>query len=149
MEKINQVRMYGNTKIRKLAFKLRNIKQNQERYIFKIFKMYVFIYVYYIFIVVQVQLSPFSLHHTHHCLPPSNPHTLALSVCPPYMLLDGPTPIIPHYPSPPPLWLLLVCSSLQCLWLCFACLFVLLTSFHLQVRSYGICPSSPGLFHLA
>ena len=29
------------------------------------------------------------------------------------------------------------------------CLFVLLIRFHLKVRSYGICPSLPGLFHLA
>ena len=31
------------------------------------------------------------------------------------------------------------CSLFQCLWLYFACLFVLLTRFHLKVRLYGIC----------
>ena len=32
------------------------------------------------------------------------------------------------------------CSLFQCLWLYFACLFVLLIRFQLKVRSYGICP---------
>ena len=49
----------------------------------------------------------------------------------------------------PPLWLLSVCSLFQNLWLYCACLFVLLIRFHLQVRSYGICLSLTGLFHLA
>ena len=39
--------------------------------------------------------------------------------------------------------------SLQCLWLYFVCFFLLLIMFQLKVRSYGICPSPPGLFHLA
>ena len=52
-------------------------------------------------------------------------------------------------PLPPPLWSLSVCSLFPCLWLCFACWFVLLIRFHLQVRSYGICLSLPDLFHLA
>ena len=53
-------------------------------------------------VVVQVQLSPFSPHHspTHPCLPPLNLPTLALSVCPLYMFLDGLSPVFPHYPSP-------------------------------------------------
>ena len=65
-----------------------------------------------VLIVVQVQLSPFSPHHD---LPPSNLPSLALSVCPLYMFLDGPSPIFPNYPIPPPLWLLSVCSLFQCL----------------------------------
>ena len=41
-----------------------------------------------------------------------------------------------HHPSPPhllpsPLWSLSACSQFQCLWLYFACLFVLLIRFHL------------------
>ena len=39
---------------------------------------------------------------------------------------------------PTPLQLLSICSLFQCLSLYFACLFVLLIRFHLQVRSYGI-----------
>ena len=54
------------------------------------------------------------------------------------------SPVIP-LPSP---WLLSVCSLFQCLWLYFACLFVLLIKFHLKVRSYGVCFLPPGLFHL-
>ena len=37
--------------------------------------------------------------------------------------------------------------NFQCLWLYFACLFILLIRFLLMVRSYGICLSPPGLFH--
>ena len=55
----------------------------------------------------------------------------------------------PIIPFPLLLWLLSVCSLFQCLWLYFACLFVLLIRFHLQVRSYSVCLSLPGLFHLA
>ena len=54
-----------------------------------------------------------------------------------------------HCPLPTPLWLLLDCSWFQCLWLYFVCFFLLLIMFQLKVRSYGICPSLPGLFHLA
>ena len=64
-----------------------------------------------------------------------------------YMFLDDPSPFFSCYP--PPFCLLSVCSLFQCLWLHFACLFVLLIRFHLEVRSYGICLSTPGLFHLA
>ena len=83
---------------------------------------------------------------THPHLPPSNPPPLALPMCPLYVFLNGPSPIIP---LPSPLWLLSVCSLFQCLWLYFACLFVLIIRFHLQVRSYGISLSPPGLFQLA
>ena len=87
------------------------------------------------FIVVQVQLSPFSPTHdplcTHPSLPPSNLPSLALSICPVFMFLDGPSPIIPCYPSPPSSQFLSVCSLIQCLWFYFACLFALLIRFHL------------------
>ena len=39
---------------------------------------------------------------------------------------ENPTSFSSHYPLPPPLWLQSVCSQFQCLWLYFACLFVLL-----------------------
>ena len=61
---------------------------------------------------------------THPCLSPSNLCLLALSMCPLWKFLDGLSPIFPDYPLPPPLWLLSVCSSFQCLWLYFVCLFV-------------------------
>ena len=78
----------------------------------------------------------------------SYPH-LALSMCPLYMFLDDPFSFFPIYPLPSTQWLLSVCYLFQCLWLYFVCLFVLLIRFHLEVRSYSICISLPGLFHLA
>ena len=62
-----------------------------------------FVLFYFVFlIVVQVQLSPFSPHHgpqpTHPRLPPSNLPPLALSMCPIYMFLDGPSPSPPVIP---------------------------------------------------
>ena len=77
-------------------------------------------------------------------IPTSHPRSypsLALSMGPLYMFLDGPFFFFPHYPLPPPLWLLSVCSVFKCLWLYFACLLVLLIRLQLKVRSYGICPS--------
>ena len=88
-----------------------------------------FIYLF-IFVVVQVQLSPFSPtmtpRPTNPRLPPWNLLPLALSMCPLHVFFDGPSPIFPHYPLPPPLWLLSVCSLFQGLRLYFACWFVLL-----------------------
>ena len=40
-------------------------------------------------------------------------------------------PLFPIIPLQPSLWLLSICSLFQCLWLYFACLFVLLSRFHL------------------
>ena len=51
----------------------------------------------------------------------------------------------PLIPLPCPIWSLSVCSLFPYLWFYFACLFVLLIRFHLQVTSYGICLSPPGL----
>ena len=67
-------------------------------------------------------------------IPASHPQTyhLWLCLCILYTcsLMDLPQffPIIPPHP---PLWLLSACSLFQCLWLYFACLFVLLIRFHL------------------
>ena len=55
------------------------------------------------FIVVQLQLSPFSPDHRpapHAHYPPLNRCPLALSTCPLYTLLDGPSLIFSHYSSP-------------------------------------------------
>ena len=60
-----------------------------------------------------------------------------------------PITLFPHYPPTSPLWSLSPCSQFQCLWLCFACLFIFLIRFLLKVRSYGNCLSLPGLFYLA
>ena len=105
-------------------------------------------------IVVQVQLSPFP-----HTTSPntSHPHFPPLILTPPFGFVhvtfiditENLFHLSLHYPIPPPLCLLSVCSQFQCLWLYFAFLFVLLIRFHLKVRSYGIYLLPPGLFHLA
>ena len=67
------------------------------------------------------------------------PPPLTFSVCPLYMFLDGPSPVIPYYPLPIPLWLLSVCSLFHyllhfcwgyCKWYCifnwfFSCMLLL------------------------
>ena len=77
---------------------------------------------------------------------PSSLTLLSLSVGPLYMFLDDLSPSFPQYPPTP--CLLSFCSLFPCLWFYFAHLFVLLIRFHLQVRSYGIFLSPPGLFQL-
>ena len=79
--------------------------------------------------VVSIFTPPYLPCLTHPCLPPSNLPALALSMCPLYMFLYGPSPIFPIIPLPL-LWLLSVCSLFQCLWLYFH-LLVLLIRFHL------------------
>ncbi|KAF6104248.1 hypothetical protein HJG60_011248 [Phyllostomus discolor] len=108
---------------------------------------YLFIIIY--FIVVQLQLSAFSPDHSP--LPqPNPPPSLAYAL--PLGFVHVSFIVVPVNPSPccplpPPLWLLSDCSF-QCLWLYFVCFFLLLIMFQLKVRSYGICPSPSGLFHL-
>ena len=103
------------------------------------------------FIVVQLQWSAFSSHLS--TLPQPNSSPSPASTLPLgffhvsfIVFLENPSP---HYPFPPPFWLLLDCSLLQYLWWYFVCFFLLLIMFQLKVRSYGICLSLPGLFHLA
>ena len=91
------------------------------------------------FIVVQVQFSaslPF----------PPTPCYCPCVLC---NCSYKPFTIFPWNSLPSPLWSLSAFSQFQCLWLYFACFFVLLTRFLLMVRSYGICLSVPALLHLA
>ena len=103
------------------------------------------------FIVVQLQLSAFTSHHS--SPHPSQTHLPSLLSHPllgfVHVVPENPSPSSLYYPLPPPFWLLSDCSEFQCLWLYFAYFFLLLIRSQLKVRSYGICPSSPGLFHLA
>ena len=88
---------------------------------------------------------PITLYCPTHPPPPTfNPPACCL--CP--WVLYTCSPSFPRYlPTP---WSLSVCSLFSCLWFYFACLLVcLLIRFHLKVRSYSICLSLPGLFHLA
>ena len=89
-------------------------------------------------IVVQVQLSPFS---THHSLPPhpSPPSTLKPT---PYGFVHVsfihvpwlPFPYFPHYPSPLAFQFPSSCSLFQCLWSYFACLYHNFLPTHLHSR---------------
>ena len=117
---------------------------------------------------IIVFLFPFfKLMFTYSCLhfPPMTPPTpaiptshpwpyspLALSMCPFYMLLDKPSSVISYYPSPlssmVTVSLFFISMSLVEFCLLVFFLLLLLIRFHLQVRSYGICPSPPGLFYL-
>ena len=88
------------------------------------------------FSVVQMQLSPFSHHQFPPLYPPSPPTLngfppLALSMDLLTCSLTTLPFLSPVNPLLPPHWLLPVCSLFQCLWLYFACLFVLLIRFHL------------------
>ena len=76
---------------------------------------------------------PLSPPHLPPLFPPPpfyGPRILYNSSCKPF------TPF-PYNPLPSPLWSLSACSQFQCLWLYFACLFILLIRFLLKVRSYG------------
>ena len=106
------------------------------------------------FYCCSITVVPISPHYPTLPYPPPPPTfnplpSLSLSMGPLYMFLDLTLPLLsPVISLPPPLWSLSVCSLFPCLWFYFS-LFVLLIRFHLQVKSYGICLSPPGLFHLA
>ena len=98
-------------------------------------------------IVVQLQLSQFS----HHCSPLPCPPSL--SQCPPCRPL--PCILYTCFPSFPSSSLSSFLSD-HCQFVPYFlispvlfCFFVLFIRFLLQVRSYGICLSPPGLFYLA
>ena len=61
---------------------------------------------------------------------------------------DSSSHSLPSYPPPssPPVTVFVLYFHASGF---FSCLFVLLIRFQLKVRSYGICPSLPSLFHLA
>ena len=73
--------------------------------------------------------------------PPPTPSPVIVHVS----FIIVPTTLFPWNSLLSPLWSLSAFSQFQCLWLYFACLFVLLIRFLLKVRSYGIC-LSPSYF---
>ena len=83
-------------------------------------------------------------------LPTSLPyfHTPCNCPCVLYNCSSKSFSLFPYNPLLSPLWSLSACSQFWCLWLYFACLFILLIRFLLKMRSYSIWPSPPGLFHL-
>ena len=99
-------------------------------YIFLIFN-FLFLFIFgenvSFFIVVHLHLSCLSPPPFPQSIPPfSMPMSLL------FMFFDLPLPLLsPIISFLPPLWSLAVCSSFQCLWFYFACLFVLLIRFHL------------------
>ena len=115
--------------------------------------------------VVQVQFSAFSPTCPHHPrlahVPPLFPPTPLVIVRVSFIIVPtNPSPFSPEIPSPlpsghcqPVLNFSLSNERLKfsvCLFVQKFCLFVcLLIRFLLNVRSYGICPSLPGLFLLA
>ena len=105
------------------------------------------------FIGVQSQLSEFAPHHSPPAQPspPSYLHFTPLDfVHVPFIVVpenSSPSPPLPPHISPLVTVRLFLISMSHRLY--YPCLFVLVISFQLKVRSYGICPSLPGLFHLA
>ena len=117
----------------------------------EITSFYYFLFFYCCSVTVIPDFSPVALP-----CPATHP-TLSVTPCPVvhyhgplYMFLDQTSsfPLFPFFLSPPSP-LITVSLFLISMSLFLFCLFVLLIMFHLQVRSYGICLSSPGLFHLA
>ena len=103
-------------------------------------------FIFIVFYYCLLQLSAFSLHPSHPAQPnpPASPaSTLPLGFVHVSFILVPEKPTH-RYPLPTPFWLLLLVSG----YTLFA-FFLLLIMFQLKVRSYGICPSPPGLFHLA
>ena len=123
---------------------LLNYKDNHMCYIPCDLKYHNFIFsicLSFFLINIRGQLSPFSHHHfppPHPLLPPTGNPTLlwhcswVLYTCL-LMTLSLLSPIISLLP---PLQSLSICSLFQCLWLNFACLFVLVIKFWFLFRSY-------------
>ena len=88
-------------------------------------------------------------------LPPASPipsphpqfYPLVFSICPSCMFIDDPSPILLHYYTPT-IPLVSDCLFFISMSLVMFCLLVCLVD-HSWVRSYGICLSRTGLFHLA
>ena len=106
------------------------------------------------FFIVRLYLSPLSSHYSPLLSHPTShiqfsPAPLSLFMGTLYMFHDDPSHSLHCYPSPPsPLvtvsfFFISVSLVLCCLF------FVWLIRFHIQVRSYGVSFSPPGLFHLA
>ena len=103
------------------------------------------------FIVIQLQLSAFSPHPS--TPPQANPLPSSTStLCLDFIhvsfivVTENPSPTIPS-PHPSDYCQIVLNFSVSG-YILFA-FFLLLIMFQLKVRSYGICPSPPGLFHLA
>ena len=88
--------------------------------------------------LLSTPAEPTSLPHPHH--PPQ--------FCPCVLHNSSCNPLFPLSPPHSPLATARLFPTSMSL-VGFVCFFLLLIMFQLKVRSYGICPSPPGLFHLA
>ena len=77
---------------------------------------------------------------THPHLPTLNLPPLALSMCPSYMFLDGPSPIIPNYPSPPSslLTVSLFIISMSLVVFCLLVLLIVFLTYFMTVNFWNI-----------
>ena len=111
-----------------------------------------FFYIFLLFNYSCPHFSPITLPWPTHPPPPTfspYPHIVFVHESFLHAPWLDPSPSFLHYtPLPSPL-VTVSFSLFPCLWFYFGHLFVLSIRFHLKVRSYGICPSPPGLFHLA
>ena len=103
------------------------------------------------FIVFQVQLLVFTPHHSPQPQP-NSPHSLASSL--PLGFVPVSFIIVlenssPHCPFPLPSGYCQIILNFSVSGYILFAFFLLLIMLQLKVRSYGIYPSPPGLFHLA
>ena len=119
----------------------------REKFFFFLIKDFLNYFIFVQYSCLHLPSTSPSPHPSH--LPPLIPSSLGFVHLSFVVVSENPT-FLPT-PVPPPTSLLvtvrLFLISMSLVIVC--CLLVLLTRFHLKVRSYTICLSPPGLFHLA
>ena len=119
-------------------------------FLFFLFKKFLYCFK----LLIPLQMSPISPHicppPPSSCPPPwpSPPVVCVHRLCMYVYVFFGKSQFHPCFHHTP-LGDLSVCSTCPHLWSSFVCQFILFTRFHIAVRSYGICLSLTGLFHLA
>ena len=101
----------------------------------------------YICLHFHCTLGPCPIHPR---FPPSKLPPLALSMCPLYMFLDGPSPIFPHYPSPSSSLVtvtLFFNSTFLVIFCLLICFFVCLLFIDIQIQLSPFAPHHAPLPH--